>query len=273
MIETFPADSLFITQETRASRWAIPYHYEALNCRVENIIVRNPGAFREKTVLDLGCHFGSFAYAALRHGAAHVTGVDTEEALLAKGRWLFDMHEVHQSRFEFREGDALGYLESLPEQSFDTVLCLGIMYYIHDPVRLLRLMRRVAREHIVIDTFTAYYAPCISQEGAAIFESMREATLELPLVLYPFTQAEKGDYTLREHYRRGSRLVGMMALPTVTALEHFFRLLDLEARLLSWDEYARGNRSWRDFADDEVKRTSHWADLYAAKLRVCYILR
>ena len=51
MIETFSENSIFIKEDPRKNRWAIPYHYEALNSRVENLVINNREIFKNKSYI------------------------------------------------------------------------------------------------------------------------------------------------------------------------------------------------------------------------------
>ena len=156
MIETFPPNSLFIKLDQRQKRWAIPYDYNCLNSRVENLIVNNSTAIKDKRVLDLGCHFGTFAYASLKHKARFVHGVDSEERLILQAKKLFKDYKVLPEKYNFSCNDVIATLEQLEKKSYDTILCLGIFYYINDPVNFLRLMKKVSRRYIIIDTSPAH---------------------------------------------------------------------------------------------------------------------
>ena len=72
-------DSPFLTTETRQTRWAIPYSFECLNARIDNLLTRNLDCFKGKRILDIGSHMGTFAYSALELGAEFVQGIDTED--------------------------------------------------------------------------------------------------------------------------------------------------------------------------------------------------
>ena len=86
----FPKDSIFLKADTRGSRWAIPYNYECLNARVENLMAKNRDALQGKRVLDMASHIGTFAYSALMMGADFVQGVDTEKRTIKKCLELFE---------------------------------------------------------------------------------------------------------------------------------------------------------------------------------------
>lgn len=273
MKETFPENSLFLKEDKRKKRWAVPYHYEALNSRVENLVIDNSRAINNKKILDLGCHFGTFAYACIESDAKSVTGIDSEAALVEKAYELFKLHSVPEERYDFICGDIVDYLERVEEDSFDTILCLGIFYYIHDPVHLLSLMKRAASKYILLDTFTAYYGACISKEGVNIFNHTRPETFNLPLVMCPLTQADKIDYTLLKNFKKpGKRTLSMLSLPTIPALENFFDLLGLSYARLSWDKYVINDYGWEDFFRQDVKKSSHWADVYHTGLRISYLI-
>ena len=272
MRETFPPDSPFITEDSRRERWAVPYHYTALNCRVENLIIKNSQAIQRKTILDLGCHFGTFAYAALVHGAVHVHGIDSENNLIIQAERLFNREGVPHERYHFSCSEINSFLESQPDDSFDTVLCLGVFYYLIDPVHALEQMKRVAKRYIIIDTFTAFFGACMSKEGESILQNMVDGTFELPMVLFPATQSEKKDYTLPRTIRKKNAGISLLALPTIAALEYFFTMLRLKYRRIGWDNYTQNRRSWRDYADIKVKKASHWADIYSSGIRVSYLV-
>lgn len=272
MIQTIPEQSPFLTADQRKNRWAVPYHYEALNCRIENIIVRHPEHIRGKRILDLGCHFGTFAYAALQHGAAHVHGIDSEGALIEQARQFFEQANIPQEQYTFEQADVLEFLHTTT-QTYDTIFCLGIFYYINDPIQFLRLMHRTARI-VVLDTFTAYYGAVVSKDGVAIASTLPEPAYELPLVLYPYTQAKKKDYTLTRAFSRTKKqkALSVLTLPTLKAFEYFFEVTGFQAEKLDWRPYVHHDYTWQDFIQIGVKKQSHWADIYHTDIRATFIL-
>ncbi len=273
VIETFPEDSQFLEHDLRKKRWAVPYHYESLNARVENLIVNNQLAIENRSILDLGCHFGSFAYACLYHKADSVYGIDSEESLIMKANELFEKHQLDVERYQFLNNDVMEFLTAQQENSFDTILCLGLLYYINDPFHLLKLAKKIAKKYIILDTFTAYYGACISKEGDAIFNSTKEETFELPIMIYPFTQADKPDYILQDNFiNKKNKKISMLSLPSIPALEYFFQILNLKYTRINWDNYVINNYSWQDFVSNTTKWESHWADVYHTNIRVSYLL-
>jgi SAM-dependent methyltransferase len=273
MKELFPPDSIFIQEDVRKNRWAIPYHHEALNGRINKIIVENSDAVKGKRILDLGCHFGTFAYGAIKEGASFVKAIDSEEPLIDKAYDLFQKMNVPEETFEFSVGDIITFLENEPENSYDTILCLGVFYYLNDLHYALSLMKKVARKYIIIDTFTAYYGACISKEGETIFRSTIHETYDLPIIIFPRIKSEKADYTLQSHYvTERDKKLSVMALPSETVLQYFFYLLNMSYKKLDWEEFRVNSYTWQDFVDPDIKKASHWADVYLTNIRVAYAI-
>lgn len=273
MREIFPKDSLFLTEDKRSKRWAVPYNHEALNDRCENLLCRNQKYIKNQRVLDLGCHFGSMAYAALDIGASYVCGIDSEEKLINQGKDLFQKHNVAIDKYDFEVAEVYKYLEYLEEDSFDTILCFGLFYYLSDPIYALKLMKKVAKKAIILDTFTAYYLGTISKESRDVVDYTKEETFQLPFVFYSVTQAKKLDYALKEkRKRKNKKPLSFFTLPTESALCNFFMMLGLEHKKLNWNRYVQNDCTWRDLIPQEGKEASHWADIYHSGIRVSYVL-
>lgn len=273
VINTFSENSEFLTHDQRKNRWAVPYNYEALNARVENLIIGNISAVKGKKILDLGCHFGSFAYACIQHGAEFVRGIDSDINLIKQGKQFFKSKKVPAEKYRFTSSDVISFLERQKENSYDTILCLGLLYYVPDPFHMLKLMKKTAEEFIILDTFTAYYGACVFKDGQAIRKNANDEIFDLPVIFYPLTQAKKDSYKLCKSFEsRTGRPLTMISLPTVKALENFFRVLQMNYSRLSWDKYIINKSYWRDFFDNDYKAKSHWADIYNSKIRVSYLL-
>lgn len=267
-----PKDSPFLTTDTRQNRWAIPYTFECLNARIDTLLGKNADAVRGKTILDVGSHMGTFAYAAHRMGASFVHGIDTEARMIEKGLKLFKQENVPAAGYRMETADVFEFLESAAPNSFDTVFCLGMLYYTAEPHRLLKLMRRVARETILLDTFTAGYAAVQGKDAAAVFPNIKDETLELPLMIVSLTQPEKKDYRIPESFDYRGRDLSMITLPTKALFEIWFQSLGLPFVRLDWSDHTTRACSFRDLSTPAEKKASHWADVYASGIRVAYRL-
>jgi predicted nicotinamide N-methyase len=268
----FAEDSIFLQADTRGSRWAIPYNFECLNARVENILAKNRDTLHGQRVLDLASHIGTFSYAALNMGADFVHGVDTEGRTVEKCRELFQEQGVDPSRYQFEIRDVFDLLEDSPPNCYDTILCCGLLYYTTEPLRLLQLMSRAARKFILLDTFTAGYAAIQGKDAFDIYPRIQDETLELPMMLTSRTQSGKKDYRLPQSFDLNGKDLSLTTFPTRALLEIWFQSLGMKYQCLDWSDYATRDRSWRDLVSPEQKKASHWADIYSSGVRVSYLL-
>jgi ubiquinone/menaquinone biosynthesis C-methylase UbiE len=267
-----PEDSPFLTHETRKTRWAIPYHPECLNARLDHLLKKNQKYIQGKKILDVGSHMGTFAYAALESGADFIQGIDTEEKMIRLAKELFQELNIEQEKYSMAVGNALEYLENIEEGSFDTVLCLGMLYYTTDPYRLLNLMLRVAKKTVILDTFTAAYAAIQGKDAPQVYGNVTEETLKLPILLTALTQPEKKDYTLPHSFDYQSKDLSLITLPSIELLEIWFQSLNTQFTKLDWSTYKTRPCTYHDLLTPEQKKSSHWADIYTSGIRVSYLL-
>jgi len=268
----FPEDSPFLKEDSRGKRWAIPYHYECLNGRVDTLLARHVDVIRGCRVLDLASHMGTLSYAALQLGARHVHGIDTEEAMIRKGEDLFSRMEISPDTYRFEVKDVFEFLKACEPDSFDTILCFGLLYYVMEPFRLLKLMARAAHKCILLDTFTARYAALQGKDALQYYPHLKDELLESPLLLTSLTQSEKKDYRLPNAFLYKGKELALTTFPSRALLEIWFQVLGLDSRFLKWDDYIQKPCHWRDLWTPEQKQASHWADVYASEVRVAYRL-
>jgi tRNA (mo5U34)-methyltransferase len=126
------------------------------------------GDLRGKSVLDVGAWDGFFSFCAERLGASRVVALDhyvwrsrlTKECVPAPvasedglpGRAGFDLaHRTLGSRVEAVVADvATSDLSALGQ--FDVVLFLGVLYHLENPLSVLRKLRALTREVLVVET-------------------------------------------------------------------------------------------------------------------------
>jgi tRNA (mo5U34)-methyltransferase len=124
-----------------------------------------PAELRGKTVLDIGCNAGFYAFEMKRRGADRVVAIDTDRRYLAQARLAA---RVLGLEIELRELDVYRVAE-LGER-FDLVIFMGVLYHLRHP--LLALDR--LHDHVVGDRL--------------LFQSMVRGPGALPPVApdYPF---------------------------------------------------------------------------------------
>lgn len=95
-----------------------------LNARFAAIIETNINRLAGKRVLDIASHDGRWSFAALKAGAAHVTGIEARAELIANADATFAHYGLDSASFQFEQGDVFDLLGSGGRQ-FDVALCLG----------------------------------------------------------------------------------------------------------------------------------------------------
>jgi tRNA (mo5U34)-methyltransferase len=126
-----------------------------------------PADLTGKTVLDVGCNAGYYAFEMKRRGAAHVVGIDSDPRYLAQARLAA---EVLGHRIELRELDVYRVAEL--GTKFDLVIFMGVLYHLRHPLLALDLLY----DHAVADRL--------------LFQSMLRGPTEVPPVErdYPFEE-------------------------------------------------------------------------------------
>jgi tRNA (mo5U34)-methyltransferase len=107
-----------------------------------------PNDLTGKTLLDVGCNAGFYAFEAKRRGAARVLGVDGQRQHVRQGLFV---RKVLGLDVEFRR---LNVYELSPRTvgQFDITLALGLLYHLKHPILALENLYQVTKEVLVIET-------------------------------------------------------------------------------------------------------------------------
>ena len=126
-------------------------HQERQRYFFEPLVRLCGGSLAGKRVLDLGCNAGFWSLAALEAGADFVLGVDGRQMYIDQAKLVFDAKGVDQNRYRFFAGD-LFKLDQGPEERFDVVLCLGLLYHVSKPMSLFERIGFWNTDLLLIDT-------------------------------------------------------------------------------------------------------------------------
>jgi tRNA (mo5U34)-methyltransferase len=107
-----------------------------------------PRDLSSKTLLDVGCNAGFYAFEAKRRGAARVLGVDGQRQHVRQGLFV---RKVLGLDVEFRR---LNVYELSPRTvgQFDVTLALGLLYHLKHPILALENLYQVTKELLIIET-------------------------------------------------------------------------------------------------------------------------
>ena len=133
-------------------------------------------------------------------------------------------------------------------------------------------MQKVAKEAVLLDTFTAAYAAVQGKDAPQVYRSVTAENLELPMMLTALTQPEKKDYRLPHSFPHRDKDLSLITLPTSALLEIWFQSLRMQFTQIDWSEYQTRLCTYHDLVTPEQKKTSHWADVYTSGIRVSYLL-
>jgi tRNA (mo5U34)-methyltransferase len=108
-----------------------------------------PADLTGKTVLDIGCNAGFYAFEMARRGAARVVGIDHDPAYLAQARFAAEL--LGFPAIEFRQVST--YDVGALQERFDVVLFLGVLYHLRHPLLALDLIHEhVTRDLLVVQS-------------------------------------------------------------------------------------------------------------------------
>lgn len=124
---------------------------DRLNTRHEAIIAGNRETLAGRRVLDLASHDGRWSFAALKAGAAHVTGIEARAHLIRNAAENFSAYGVSPDRYRFKQGDVFEVLRA-EDFDVDVILCLGFFYHIIQHVELVKLFAETNAETVILDT-------------------------------------------------------------------------------------------------------------------------
>lgn len=125
-----------------------------MNERYEAIFADNQDILDGARVLDLASHDGRFSFAALKAGAAHVTGVEVRQSLVDKAHETFAYYNQDPETYRFVCGDVFTVLDQ-ERFDVDVVLCLGYMYHTYRHTELMYRLHNLAPGHLIVDTMVA----------------------------------------------------------------------------------------------------------------------
>jgi predicted RNA methylase len=193
---------------------------ERLNRRYHVLIERNADLIRGRRILDIASHDGRWSFAALKAGAAHVTGIETRQHLVSNAIETFTHYSVPDDRYSFLCGDLFEEARNLTGE-FDTVFCFGFFYHTLRHAEVLMLVRQWNATAVIIDT-------------AIISSSIHDASIRLQKE----TAHDEGN---------GLPLAGaasteiVVGIPTVGAVIMLLDYFGYSAELVNWSEYLRDN--------------------------------
>jgi tRNA (mo5U34)-methyltransferase len=117
-----------------------------------------PESLSGKTVLDVGAWDGFYSFEAARRGASRVLATDS---FVWQNRWTqagFTLARATLELDDVVDDRVIDVMELSPEaigETFDVVLCLGVLYHLVNPIDALTRVASMCRELLILETETA----------------------------------------------------------------------------------------------------------------------
>jgi tRNA (mo5U34)-methyltransferase len=127
-----------------------------------------PADLTGKSVLDIGCNAGFYAFEMKRRGASRVVGIDTDPRYLAQAQLASEVlgHEIELRQLDVYSVAQLG-------ERFDFVIFMGVLYHLRHPLLALDLLH----DHVTRDML--------------LFQSMLRGPEPVPVDAdYPFARTD-----------------------------------------------------------------------------------
>jgi tRNA (mo5U34)-methyltransferase len=104
-----------------------------------------PDDLSGKSVLDIGCNAGFYAFEMKRRGAERVLGIDSDDRYLDQARFAAEVlgADVEFARLDVYDVAKLG-------ETFDLVVFMGVLYHLRHPLLALDLIREHAARDLML---------------------------------------------------------------------------------------------------------------------------
>jgi hypothetical protein len=198
-------------------------HEESISGRAEflarlirQVLVESfsPDEMATMTVADVGSYDGWLLSQLVDLPFKRLVGIEPRIRNIEKGNKVREILHI-ESRVEFR----VGSIESLGPESFDVVICTGLLHHLESVGDALRALRAICRRKLFIETL------CLSSHHIT-----RDFVRELePKDIVYFGKAPKvglSGHKYESSYFHGSAIrPAIVAIPTVSTLEMFLEHL------------------------------------------------
>jgi len=120
-----------------------------LALRHHAIIESNRGVLQGARVFDLASHDGRWSFAALKAGAAYVTGIEVRTHLIEAANDTLHAYGIPDTDFTFMQGD-LNHALRAPV-TCNVALCLGYFYHTLNHLALMEYLASTGARHVILD--------------------------------------------------------------------------------------------------------------------------
>jgi hypothetical protein len=125
---------------------------DRINKRYELIIEPHKENLKGAKILDFGSYDGRWTYAAIDAGAERVTGIEINSDFTDAAEANMKSLGVSPDKYDYVVGDLLTVLKGIEPGEYDGVICAGIYYHITYHVELMKELKRLDLDWVIMDT-------------------------------------------------------------------------------------------------------------------------
>jgi SAM-dependent methyltransferase len=196
-------------------------------------------ALKEKTIVDVGCYDGYLLQGLADLPFKRMVGYEPRQKNIDKGRAIREILRI-PSRCAFVQADIF----DLPAETFDIVLCAGVLHHLTSPAEGIARLHKICRELLFLETL------CLS-DTLVTAQLRNDMELKDPLYALGETFCGLSGHKVESPYLDGSAArLSVVSLPTVETLRRFLETggFDRVAFPISPEAYTDG------FADASKRR-------------------
>lgn len=187
--------------------------------RIRETILKHftPDEIKTFSILDIGCNDGWVLHELSDLPFARMVGIEPREKNIAKGQKVREILNI-PSRAEYKIGD----IDTLGNEMFDIVICVGVLYHVESIPNALRRIRKVCGKMLFIES------RCMSSEY--ITRKLKHE-IEMRDVVYQYKDAICGltAQKFETSYSDGSaKEFCIVNIPTVESLTMHLDILGFE---------------------------------------------
>ncbi|MBI3632699.1 MAG: DUF1698 domain-containing protein [Candidatus Vogelbacteria bacterium] len=187
------------------------------------------------SILDVGCNDGWVLHGLSDLPFAKMVGIEPREKNIQKGKVVRKILKL-ENRVDYRCGN----IESLGKETFDIVICAGVLYHVESIPLALRQLRNSCRRFLFIES------RCIS--SSFVSPKLKEQ-IEMRDLVYQFKQPIYGitAQKFESAYHDGSAREGTIVnIPTTESLLMHLEILGFDTIKVVADTETYRNSVWRN---------------------------
>ena len=122
---------------------------EFIVSKIRECITKNfrPDEIRNLSILDVGCYDGWILHQLSDMKFRRMVGVEPREKNIIKGKKVREILNI-QTPVEFR----IGEIDNLGDETFDIVICTGVLHHLESIPAALRNLRRICNKMLFVET-------------------------------------------------------------------------------------------------------------------------